>query len=195
MTLEEKLSYMQASVMEDARAGTNRIVDTYRDGLEKLFNEHKSEALLSSQTQIKSETVKARQQLNQDLAKAHLDLKREESRLTQTLKNNIFKEVKALVTEYMKTPAYETYLIDCILGALKIAGDSEKTIFLNPSDAHLKATLEEKTRTVLMINDVDFVGGIRTMIPERNILVDDSFETKLWHEYNEFLFMGGDSVA
>lgn len=195
MTLEEKLSYMQASVMEDARAGTNRIIDTYRDGLEKLFNEHKSEALLSSQTQIKSETVKAKQQLNQALAKAHLDLKREESRLTLTLKNNIFKEVKTLVTDYMKTSAYETYLINCIQGVKKIAGNNEKTIFLSPSDAHLKASLEKQTGVILTVSDKDFVGGIRTMIPSKNILVDDSFETKLWNEYNEFLFIGGDSVA
>lgn len=195
MTLEEKLSYMQAAVMEDARAGTNRIIDTYRDGLEKLFNEHKSESLLSSQTQIKSESVKAKQQLNQALAKAHLDLKREESRLTQTLKDNIFKEVKTLLTEYMKTPEYEAYLTECIQGVLKIAGDDEKTIFLNPSDLSLKATLEEKNGVTLTISENDFCGGIRTMIPARNILVDDSFETKLWHEYYEFLFIGGDSVA
>lgn len=195
MTLEDKLSYMQSAVMEDARAGANQIITSYRDGLEKLFNEHKSESLLSSQTQIKSESVKAKQQLNQSCAKAHLDLKREENRLTQTLKNNIFKEVKTLLTEYMKTPEYEAYLTACIQGVLKIAGDDEKTIFLSPSDQAMKDTLEVKNGVTLTISEEDFVGGIRTLIPTRNILVDDSFETKLWHEYNEFLFIGGDSVA
>lgn len=195
MTLEDKLSYMQSAVMEDARLGTSQILDSYRNGLETLFNEHKSESLLLSQTQIKSETINARQQLNQASAKAHLDLKREESRLTQTLKDNIFKEIKELVIEYMKTPAYEAYLTECIQGAKKIAGENEKTIFLNPSDIALKTTLEEKTGVVLTISETDFFGGIRTRIPARNILVDDSFETKLWHEYNEFLFKGGDSIA
>lgn len=195
MTLEEKIAYMQAATMEDARANASQIVESYRAGLEKLFNEHKSESLLLSKTQIKSETVNARQQLNQAFAKAHLDLKREESRLTQTLKDNIFKEVKALTLEYMKTPEYEAYLIECIQGAIKIAGKDEKTIYLNPGDAHLKASLEAATGASLTVNNTDFFGGIRTVIPARNILVDDSFETKLWNEYNEFLFMGGDSVA
>lgn len=195
MTLEEKIAYMQAATMEDARANNSRIVESYRDALEKLFNDHKSESLLLSKTQIKSETVNARQQLNQASAKAHLDLKREESRLTQTLKDNIFKEVKALVLEYMKTAEYEAYLVECIQGVIKIAGDGDKTIYLNPSDAHLKASLEAATGETLNVNDKDFFGGIRTIIPARNILIDDSFETKLWNEYNEFIFSGGDSVA
>lgn len=195
MTLEDKLSYIQSAVMEDARSGANQVIESYRDGLEKLFNEHKSESLLLSQTQIKSETTNARQQLNQASAKAHLDLKREESRLTQTLKDKIFKEVQNIVTEYMKTPEYESYLIECIQGVLKIAGDNDKTIFLNPADVSLKAALEEKTGVTLSISEENFYGGIRTIIPARNILVDDSFETKLWHEYNEFLFVGGDTVA
>lgn len=194
MTLEEKIAYMQASTMEDARANNSAMVESYRNALEKLFNDHKSEAMLLSQTQIKSETVNARQQLNQTSAKAHLDLKREESRLTQTLKDNIFKEVRRLTLEYMKTPEYEAYLVECIQGVIKIAGKDDKTIFLNPADAHLKASLEAKTGVTLNINDKDFFGGIRTVIPARNILVDDSFETKLWNEYNEFLFTGGDSV-
>lgn len=195
MTLEEKIAYMQAATMEDARKNNSRIVESYHDALEKLFNEHKSESLLLSKTQIKSETVNARQQLNQASAKAHLDLKREESRLTQTLKDNIFKEVKALVLEYMKTKEYEAYLIECIQGVIKIAGDDDKTIYLNPTDSHLKASLEAATGETLNVNDKDFFGGIRTIIPARNILVDDSFETKLWNEYNEFIFSGGDSVA
>ncbi|MBO5461444.1 MAG: V-type ATP synthase subunit E [Ruminococcus sp.] len=195
MTLEEKIAYMQASVMEDARANNSSIVSSYRDALEKLFNDHKSESLLLSKTQIKSETVNARQQLNQASSKAHLDLKREESRLTQTLKDNIFKEVKALALEYMKTPEYEAYLVECIQGVIKIAGENDKTIYLNPTDAHLKASLEAKTGVPLNVSDTDFFGGIRTEIPARNILVDDSFETKLWNEYNDFLFLGGDSVA
>ena len=194
MTLEEKIAYMQASTMEDARANNSAMIESYRSALEKLFNDHKSEAQLLSQTQIKSETVNAKQQLNQTSAKAHLDLKREESRLTQTLKDNIFKEVRALTLEYMKTPEYETYLIECIKGVIKIAGSEEKTIFINPADVHLKASLEAKTGVTLNVSDSDFFGGIRTVIPARNILVDDSFETKLWNEYNEFLFTGGDSV-
>ncbi|MBP3384577.1 MAG: hypothetical protein J6M22_03825, partial [Firmicutes bacterium] len=103
-------------------------------------------------------------------------------------------EVKALALEYMKTPEYEAYLVECIQGVIKIAGSDEKTIFINPSDVHLKASLEAATGESLTVNESDFFGGIRTVIPARNILVDDSFETKLWNEYNEFLFSGGDGV-
>ena len=43
MTLEEKLSHLQASSMEAARSEGNAIIDNYRDALEKVFKDHKEE--------------------------------------------------------------------------------------------------------------------------------------------------------
>ena len=43
MTLEEKLSHLQASSMEEARAEGNAIIDNYREALEKVLKDHKEE--------------------------------------------------------------------------------------------------------------------------------------------------------
>ena len=37
----------------------------------------------------------------------------------------------------------------------------------------------------------DFIGGIRSVIPGRNILIDHSFSGALEKEYEEFTFKGG----
>ena len=44
MTLEEKISHLQTTSMEQARAEGNAIIDSHREALEKVFEDHKAEA-------------------------------------------------------------------------------------------------------------------------------------------------------
>ena len=75
--------------MEEARAEGNSIIDSYRDALEKVFQEHKEETIKQSELRIKSEKISARQQLSQSSAKAQLELKRQYSRISQELKETL----------------------------------------------------------------------------------------------------------
>lgn len=195
MTLEEKIAHLQAVSMEEARAEGNAIIDSYRDALEKVLQDHKDEARRQSETRIKAETVNARQQLNQSAAKAQLELKRRNSKIQQELKDKIFEETNALLAEYMKTEAYEDFLVKCIRKAMKFADGDEMTIYINPTDEKRKADLEDATRTHLTISAEDFIGGVRCVIRERNILIDNSFKTQLRNEYDSFVFLGGDGIA
>ncbi len=195
MTLEEKIAHLQATSMEEARAQGNAIIDSYRDALEKVLQDHKSEAKRQSETRIKAESVNARQQLNQSLAKAQLDLKRQQSRIQQDLKDKIFKETMGLVHDYMQSDAYPDFLIRCIQDALQFANGASMTIYINPTDEALKSTLETATGTQLTISTEDFIGGVRCVIRDRNILIDHSFKTQLRDEYDKFIFSGGDGIA
>ena len=44
MTLEEKISHLQTTSMEQARAEGNAIIDSHKEALEKVFEDHKTEA-------------------------------------------------------------------------------------------------------------------------------------------------------
>ena len=50
------------------------------------------------------------------------------------------------------------------------------------SDADKKEALEIKTGTELTVSAMDFGGGVRAVIRSRNILIDESFVTKLEQE-------------
>ena len=43
----------------------------------------------------------------------------------------------------------------------------------------------------MVLSEEDFGGGIRALIPDRNLEVDDSFATLLEAERQEFVFEGG----
>ena len=195
MTLEEKFAHLQSTSMEEARAEGNAIIDTYREALEKVLEDHKEEALRQSETRIKAETVSAKQQLNQAMAKSQLELKRMQGKVQQDLKDKIFAETVALVHDFMKKETYEDYLIKCIRKAINFADGEAMVIYINPSDENRRSDLEDALSTRLTISAEDFIGGMRAVIRSRNILIDNSFKTALRNEYDKFVFLGGDGIA
>ena len=195
MTLEEKLSHLQASSMEEARAEGNAIIDNYREALEKVLKDHKEEMRWQAETRIKAEQSNARHMLNQANARTQLELKRKTGKVQVELKDKIFKEAHELAEEYMQTDAYEEYLIKSIRKATAFAPGEEMTIYINPSDEPRQAALEAATGTRLTLSSEDFIGGTRAVIRDRNILIDNSFSTLLRNEYDRFIFIGGDGIG
>ena len=195
MTLEEKIAHLQTTSMEQARAEGNAIIDSHREALEKVLEDHKAEALRQSETRIKAETTNTRLSLNQAAAKSQLEIKRRQGKVQQELKDKIFEEVMGLVNDYMKTEAYGDFLVRCIRQAVHFAGQDPVTIYLNPSDEAKRADLEDATGVHLTISAEDFIGGVRAVIRSRNILIDNSFRTQLRNEYDKFIFLGGDGNA
>ena len=195
MTLEEKISHLQALSMEEARAEGNMIIDNYTDALEKVLQDHKEEAIRQSETRIKAETISAKQQLNQVMAKSQIELKRMQGKVQQELKDKVFDEVRILIQDFMKTDAYEDYLIKCIRKAVAFASGDSMTIYINPSDENRIHDLEDAAGVRLTISAEDFTGGMRAVIRSRNILIDNSFKTALQNEYDNFMFLGGDGIA
>ena len=195
MTLEEKIAHLQTTSMEQARAEGNAIIDAHKEALEKLFEDHRAEALRQSETRIKAETTNARLSLNQAAAKSQLEIKRRQGKVQQELKDKIFEEVMGLVNDYMKTEAYGDFLVKCIRQAMHFAGQDPVTIYINPSDEAKRSDLEDATGVHLTVSAEDFIGGVRAVIRSRNILIDNSFRTQLRNEYDKFIFLGGDGNA
>ena len=51
--------------------------------------------------------------------------------------------------------------------------------------------MEKYTGMTITVSEEDFIGGVRSVIPGRNILIDHSFKGALEKEYQEFTFKGG----
>ena len=156
--------------MEEARARGNEIIDQHQKALEGVFKTHKQEAVMQADTRIKTETASARQQLNTVTSKGQLKLRRQLSRVQNELKNKLFEEVRAMTEEYMKTEEYKELLVSYITKAARFAEGNPLTV---------------------TVSEEDFLGGIRSVIPGRNILIDHSFSGALEKEYEEFTFKGG----
>ena len=177
--------------MQEARSKGNAIVEQHKKALTHVFDQHKAEALIQADTRIKAEKTSVKQQLGMANSKAALELKRELGAAQKRLKKQLFKEVEEKLSAYMETEKYQDLLVKYIEKAVAYSDRGEMTIYVNPTDTDKKAYLEEKTGFTLSISKEDFIGGIRAVIPERNILVDYAFKGALEREYQKFAFGGG----
>lgn len=191
MTIEEKITHLQGAAMEEARQQGNEIIVRHKKVLEQVYETHRQEAVRQSDTRIKTETISARQQLNTAASKGQLKLRRELSQVQYTLKNQLFDEVAGLMKDYMKTEEYKKLLISYITSAARFADGQPLTFYMNSSDEDKKEFLEKQTGMTMTVSPDDFIGGIRAVIPGRNILIDNSFKGAIEKEYREFTFQGG----
>ena len=177
--------------MEEARAEANAIIKQHEDALRSVFEQHQIEARRQSETRVRAESVTAKQQLNMAMSKAQLELKREMGKIQTELKTELFEEVQLKLLAFMRTEEYREVLIRYIEKAAQFASGMAMTIYINPSDADKKTYLEERTGMTLTISKVDFIGGVRAVVPEKNVLVDYAFKGALENEYQKFRFRGG----
>ncbi len=195
MTTQDKLAHLQEAAMMEARAQGNAIVSQHKEALEHVYEQHRIEALRQSDLRVKAEHTTARQQLSMAESKASLELKRELGETQARLKKQLFEEVNENLQEYMKTEEYKKLLIAYIKKAAAYAAGEETTIYINPTDADMKDYLEEYTGMTLTISREDFIGGIRAVVPGRNILIDHAFKGSLESEFENFAFKGGAGIG
>lgn len=191
MTLDEKLERMRMTSMELARANGNKIISTHKESVDCLFKDHKETTLRQAKLAIKTETNNARQQYNKAIASYQTDLKREQRCAQSKLKKLLFAEVQALLIGYMQTSAYTDLLVHYIQTSQEFAQGASISIYINTSDTNKLPILEEKTNAIISISNEDFLGGIRAIIHDRNILIDHSFLSALTEERSKFQFSGG----
>lgn len=191
LTLEEKLQHFQEYTMQDAREKSGQMLDEYIASLDKIFEEHKEKKLRQAQLEIKTETESLKQERNKELSKQHLHIKRKITRRQEELKEQLFVEVKDLLSKFMETGEYEQLLISQINSAKNFANGQELVIYIDPLDAARQTKLEAETNVSLTVSNNSFLGGTRATILDRNILIDNSFETKLAEAKANFIFNGG----
>ncbi len=191
MTTEEKLKHFYAVSMDSAREEARKALSEYRENLEKEFQEHKALKQEAAQHQFKIESENAARQINKALSAEHLHIKREISKKQQELREKLFGEVREMLEAFTRTEAYVQWNADQIREALKIAGTDQVQIYLTPSDGPLLERLSKETGAALLISDTPFLGGIRAVIPGKNILIDNTLLTLFEAEKENFNFDGG----
>lgn len=184
MTLDEKLEQFYNAAMESATSQNIQIIEEYQKSLQIIYDEHKIEALRKAETTFRLEAEKLLREKNRQLSNEVILLKRKLSEKASELKTKLFEDVIEKLQEFMKTPNYFDLLCKQIKEAKDFAGNEDITIYINPTDAGLKSSLETTTNTTLTISAREFIGGTRAVIHDKNILIDNSFLTKLEESKN-----------
>lgn len=191
MTTEEKLQHFYEVSMDTAREEATKVLNEYKTALETEMERHKQEKQATSENQFKIATDNAAREINKALSAEHLHIKRKLSKKQQHLKESIFAEVEDLLEDFSKKPEYIDWLEDKIKQSLEIAENDSVQIYLTAKDSAKAEELKKRTGITPLISETNFLGGIRAVIPEKNILIDNTFLTAFENEKERFNFDGG----
>lgn len=191
MTIEEKLQHFYDSSIEEAYQEASQMIEEHKKNLDAMLSEHKKSRRQSAEAEVKAEAENARREVNKALSAQQLMIKRNWTKKQNELKDKLFAEVQNLLEDFVKTPEYDSYLCRKIKDAQDFAGEDELHIYLTPSDSSRLESISQKTGAALRLADEEFTGGIRAIIPGKNILIDNSFREAFLACKKEFKFDGG----
>ena len=191
MTTEEKLKHFSEVSMETAREEAQRAITEYKAVLEDEMEQHKKEKQAASENQFRIEAENAAREINKALSAEQLHIKRKLSRKQQELREILFSEIQEQLRAFTKTEGYADWLEAKVKKALVIAGEDEIQISLSPEDADLIPEIEKRTGMRPLLAEDSFLGGIRAVIPQKNILIDDTLLTSFQNEKESFNYDGG----
>ncbi len=179
MTTEEKLQHFRDTCMADAQSRADQMIEEYRIALQKNLEDHKADEQRRADTQVKIERERIEKEANRQLALEQIRLRMEIGKKSDELKEKIFVELNDKLANFMSGPDYEKLLDQQITEAIAFAGEDEMVIYMDPADQELIHAMSQKHGIGILPSKYGFHGGMRAVIPHKNILIDNSFERKL----------------
>lgn len=188
MELTRKLNMFYTSAIEVANQQSHADMEEFTASMEKLMEEFKNQKTEELDSRYRIEEEKLKREENRKISEEATEQKRRLNLHQQEKKQALFARVKEKLSAFRETKDYDAWLVSKIRMAKKFARREEITIYINPDDAGKKEWLEQETGCVLSISEIEFGGGIRAVVRSKNVLIDESVETRLRQEWDAYTF-------
>ena len=179
MTIEDKLNHFKVITMESVQKQCDKEFDEYKKNMDDFYENHVREAKEQSEQRVNILADGISRKASKDYTAKQFELKRNLNTRKQEITKEIFDRVTERLKEYMKTEAYDKLIKKQTDEAKKIAKSNDIVIELASGDGEHIEMLKKYSGLNIKLSDDDFVGGIRAMVPEKNIYIDNSFESML----------------
>lgn len=186
MELTEKLNSFYTASIEAANKRSSDAIAEYQASMDRQMEEFKKQKRAEAELRCHVEEEKQKREMNRRVSEEAIRQKRNLSQIQQAKKELLFAQVREKLLAFQKTEEYDEYLRSNIRMALEYAKEEELIVYLNPTDADKKEALERACGCTLTISQEDFGGGIRAVVHARNVLIDESFQTKLQKEWESY---------
>ena len=164
MTIEEKMDHFRSLSLESASSKSAESLSSYKQSLDDDLELHKETASQLAEESKKALMNQVRANSKKKLSSEQMKIKKELTQKQSAIKIEVFDRVREKLLEYRKTNDYLVY----------------------PNDSSLLDELKSKTGGNIEIYNKEFLGGTRTIVPEKNILIDNSFKTRLADQQDLF---------
>ena len=180
MTIEEKMDHFRSLSLESASSKSAESLSSYKQSLDdETASQLAEESKKALMNQVRANSKKK-------LSSEQMKIKKELTQKQSAIKIEVFDRVREKLLEYRKTNDYLVYLENQIKNIMSEYSDVDITIYIDPNDSSLLDELKSKTGGNIEIYNKEFLGGTRTIVPEKNILIDNSFKTRLADQQDLF---------
>lgn len=188
MTQDEKLKLFFDAAMEDAGQRNETAVREFKNSLDASYDEHVVNVREAAEAKFKVGRDSLIRESNSEISKRQIELRREFAAKQEEYRKNIFDRVTDKLIQYKNTPEYVSMLKAHIQKAEEYAGSDMMTIYVDATDEGLIKELTASCSAKIAVCDRNIMGGIRAEIPAKNVLIDESFVSKLEEAGRKFNF-------
>lgn len=187
MEINEKLDVFYAAAISAAEKQSAEILAEQKKTYQESMEEYEKGIQAGQELGSSIAEAKIRKEVNRKISAQTVLLKKAYHDSREQKKEELFARVEEKLAAYRKTPAYEEFLVSRIAYAEKFADGAEMTVYFDPADSDRMERIAERTGCCAAISDKSFLGGIRAVIPAKNVLIDESFLTRLNREKENFV--------
>lgn len=188
MDLEDKFAYFETQVNQQAQDIIDEQVNQYRVTLQKDYDEFVKNTNQEFDAKFANAKKDMRKELNKNISQSQIHLQRDLYLQEEKLKKSLFAEFNDAIQNYMQTDEYRNQLVVMINNLKDYAEKNreELVVYINHSDQGMIETLLEETNANIQISDREFLGGVRGVLKDRQVLIDYSFSTLLANVEDSF---------
>lgn len=188
MDLEDKFAYFETQVNQQAQDIIDEQVNQYRATLQKDYDEFVKNTNQEFDAKFVNAKKDMRKELNKNISQSQIHLQRDLYLQEEKLKKTLFAEFNDAIQNYMQTDEYRNQLVVMINNLKDYAEKNreELVVYINHSDQAMYEILLEETNANIQISDREFLGGVRGVLKDRQVLIDYSFSTLLANVEDSF---------
>ena len=172
MEINEKLEVFFGAAIGAANSQSESMLDEQKNIYQSAMEEHEQSC---------RDALKSSRRIFLEKQKKEVNRRNADQALKEQKTEELFEMVKEKLLSYRRTDAYEAFLLAQIGKAKEFAQGEDLTVFISPSDQERQAVLEEKSGCRVEIAEDEFSGGMRAVIPAKNVLIDESFAERMKH--------------
>lgn len=188
MDLEDKFAYFETQVNQQAQDIIDEQVNQYRATLQKDYDEFVKNTNQEFDAKFVNAKKDMRKELNKNISQSQIHLQRDLYLQEEKLKKTLFADFNDAIQNYMQTDEYRNQLVVMINNLKDYAEKNreELVVYINHSDQGMIEPLFEETNANIQISDREFLGGVRGVLKDRQVLIDYSFSTLLANVEDSF---------
>ncbi|WP_198434541.1 hypothetical protein [Aerococcus mictus] len=179
MKLEEKMAYFKDQVTQQSQSEIDQQINQYRQTLEDDYQKFQEQTDETFAHRLVNEKEALRKENNKAISQIQINQQRELFLTEENMKLTLFKTFTKQIESYQESEAYIEQLKKMLKNIQAYAGREKYDLYIDENDSHLRSQLESNASHPIIISDRPFMGGIRAVLRERQILVDYSFLTFL----------------